>query len=289
MRYSHSLSMRPATIGAEILERTFPVLWVPCPFPHAPVWQRLGQPFDRTHFLAAHPPVQLGHLMDVGVKEAEGVRAYLRTPIKAAGTDTVQIPTEMAPILPVIEHALETFAAWYPDWTNRHVHVTWEAGWVEEGTTQRVPGWHVDGFQGVRQAPHASEASVLWADALPTQYCVQPFFLDHLDPSRHNVQDAMVNQAQETNAYTGLPAGLYLIDPYCVHRAAVAPARTWRNFVRVTVADVRLDDPGNTRNVGLKGPQETPARLEVRDRLFAPPPTLPWDTLGFVPVARSAA
>lgn len=144
----------------------------------------------------------------------------------------------------------------------------------------------MDGLQGVRQAPHATEASVLWSDALPTEYCVQPFLLTHLDPSRHNAQDAMAAQAQEANAFRGQPLGLYLIDPYCVHRAAVATERTWRNFVRVTVADLALEDPGNTRNLGLTGWRAAPDRLEVRDRLFTCPGALPWDALGFEPLDR---
>lgn len=276
--------MRPATIGDQVLERPFPALWVPQPFPHAPVWRRLGQSFDRAHFLAAHPPIQIGHMVDAGVSETEGSRAYLRCPIKTADTDTAQIPCEMAPVMPVIVHALETFAAWYPQWLTRHVHVTWEAGWVEAGTTQRIPGWHVDGFQGVRQGPHATEASVFWCDALPTEYCVQPFYLTHLDPSRHNAQEALVAQAQEVNALAGRSGGLYLIDPYCVHRGAHATERVWRNFVRVTVADVPLDDPGNTRNVGLRGCQDAPDRLEVRDRLWVSSSPIPWELLGFGPV-----
>lgn len=283
MRYSDTLHMRPATIGAQFIERTFKPLWVPRPFAHAPIWQRLGQPFDREHFLSSHPPVQIGHLMDGGVNEAQGERAYLRTPIKAAGTETVQIPCEMAAIENVIEHALETFAAWYPQWFERHIHVTWEAGWVMPGMTQRIPGWHVDGFQGVRQVPLAAEASIFWSDALSTQYCVQPFFLSHLDPSRHNAQDALVAQAKETNAFSSQPGGLYLIDPYCVHRGARATDRVWRNFVRVTIADVPLEDPGNTRNLGLKGPQDTPARMEVRDRLWMSGAPIPWNALGFHP------
>lgn len=124
MRYSTKLNMRPAQIGAEVIERTVPPLWVPQPFTHAPVWARMGQPFNLEHFLCAHLPVQVGRL-EGGVSEHEGPRAYLRVPIKVAGGNTVQIPTEMTPILDLIEHALKTFAAWYPAWESRHVHVTW--------------------------------------------------------------------------------------------------------------------------------------------------------------------
>ena len=283
VRYSESLEMLPATIGAKSIERSFPGFWVPRPFPHAPVWARLGTTFDLAHFMAVHPPVQLGKITGCGIPASAGPRKYLRVHIKSAHSETVQIPEELQPILPILVHALETFAAHHPDWVKSWAHVTWDADWVEPGQTHRVPGWHVDGMQGPRSAPHRSEASVLWSDELPTEYCIQPFVMSHLDPARHNVHDACVQQAREVNACQGYPNGLYLIDPYVVHRAAIAQTRVWRNFVRVTVSDMAIEDPQNTVNLGLKGVQGGSPRLEVRDRLFAPPSQCPWEAMGWHP------
>jgi hypothetical protein len=290
MRYSDTLHMRPATIGAQADVLDLPGHWVPRPFPQAPQWARMGQRFDSAHLLACHPPVDLGRIEGAGVGADDGERGILRTPVKVPGECQVHLPTELAPIRAVVLHALETFAAHHPQWVQAHAHVTWEAGWVDAGATQRVPGWHVDGFQGVRQAPHASEASVFWADALPTEYCLQPFFVTHLDSARHNVQLAFEDQAHETNAYAGLAHHLYLIDPYLVHRSAVARRRTWRNFVRVTVADVGLEDPGNTVNLALAARVGAPPpRLEVRDRLYRPSPDLPWGQWGLHPLRLPSA
>ena len=290
MRYTDQVHYQAARIGYQALQLRQPPLWVPKPFAHSPLWSRMGTPFHPEHYLYPAPPVDLGKVV---LSEASQPRPpaelrVLRCPIKVAQDPTVLLPQELAAFEPLVRHVLETEAAHNPRFLEAWAHISVETTYVQAGHTQRVPGWHVDGFQGVRQERHGIEHSYLWADVAPTQFCVQPFVLGHLDPARHNVFALFEQEAREANVLQGLPHHIYLIDPYVVHRAAAMPAAGWRSFVRITFADTYLDDPVNTVNVALRIAQNAAPRLEVRDRLFAYEGPTPWELIGLKPLPGKA-
>ena len=282
MRYSETVGYQRAKIGQECVRLCFEPRWVPVPFPHSPIWARLCKMFDPEYFQHAFPPPDLGR-PDMNTEEMAGLRA-LRCPINPAGSNEVVLPSEFAPLLPMVRHVFETEAHINPNFAAWWCHLSFERTEVTAGTTQRVPGWHLDGFQGVRVPRHAAEHSYLWADRDPTEWCLQPLFLSHLDSARHNIFDEIARQARESNAFAGLAGHVHLIDPYVVHRSPVLYELGWRSFVRITFTKTELEDPANTVNLSLLGVGNYPPRIEARDRLYAYQGGVPWETYGTRPV-----
>lgn len=282
MRYSETVDYKPNAIGSSARDIFFPHRRVSLPFRHSALWRRLSEPFDVEHFMNACPPVDVGHVpMDTdGMQDL----MVLRCPIKASSSMLVTLPTELDGIADLVRHVCELEAgcnAWFElSWC----HVSFQRTLVQADTTQRVPGWHVDGFQGVRVPRHRAEHSYLWSDRDPTEYCVQPFFLSHLDPGRHNVFDEISRQARDGNAYTGLPGHAYLIDPYLVHRSPRAIETGYRSFARITFTETEFEDPANTVNLSLGREQNYAARIDARDRLHAYGGPVPWEFYGVAPV-----
>ena len=283
MRYTETVQFQSNSVGAKTDDLRFEPHWVALPFPRNPLWGRLGAVFDTEHFLYACPPGDVG-LVELDTESLEGVRV-LRCPIKPAGSDTVRLPRELRALSPLVRHVCELEAHANPDFAAFWCHITFERTKVEEGATQRVGGWHVDGFQGVRVPRHRAEHSYLWADHQAVECCVQPFFVSHLDPARHNVFDELVRQAREENALAGFESHVYLVDPYLVHRTPVMRRAGWRSFARITFTETELEDPMNTRNLALGSAQDYPPRIDVRDRLHAFRSSPPWECYGVQPVA----
>lgn len=283
MRYSNTLNMGKTVIGEKATCLLFSGAWVPKPFPCNPIWLRMGQSFNKDWFTIGCPPVEAGV---VKIESPEKEIRVLRCPIKTPGSQELFVPSELDCFVPLVLQVGELAAAHYKGFLGSHVHLTIEKTWLEPGQYQRVPGWHVDGLQGVRIAPHGTEHSWIWGDALPAQYCPQPFFLNHLDSVRHNMFDEMYKQAREENVLERFSNRVYLIDPYVVHRAQLAKVGCWRTFARITFSDIELEDPANTINLSLASAQDYPDRIEVRDRLYSYDGEIPWTWYGLRPQTR---
>lgn len=275
-RYTEIVKYEKSVIGEKSVLLDIPPTWVPTPFPASPLWQRMGSVFTHEQYLYSCPPVDCGVVsLNIPEPSTKPLRV-LRCPIKKPGTRTFIVPAEVKDFMSLIQHIAELDQTNNGDFEASWAHITIERTFIEAGETQRVPGWHVDGFQGVRAPRHAIEHSYLWSDSLAFETCIQPFFLNHLDPARHNIFDEITRQAKETNTYAGFPEHIYLIDPYVVHRSPVMPKSGWRTIVRITFTTTELEDPVNTVNASLGLQQSYPARIDVRDRLYTYQGPLPW-------------
>lgn len=273
-RYTDVVKYQKQVIGKSALSLEMPNVWIPKPFAMSPLWSRMGTVFTQEQYLYSCPPVDCG-VIDVATEDQE--LRVLRCPIKKPGSRTFILPSELAAFAALVQHIGELDQACNPDFDSSWSHITVERTYVAQGETQRVPGWHVDGFQGVRTARHAIEHSYLWSDNHAFETCIQPFFIEHLDPARHNIFDELTKQANDSNAYAGFSNHVYLIDPYVVHRSPVMKKSGWRTIVRVTLTTTELDDPVNTVNESLDCDQDYPARQDVRNRLFGYEGSVPWE------------
>lgn len=276
-RYTDAVRYVPIVLGKDVIRLTAQPLWVPTPSPRNPIWRRIHEVFNVEHFLYPAAGVDLGPV-DVPLAALQGVRS-LRCPIKRAGELELLLPAELAALEPLVRHALETEVHVNPRFADFFAHLSFECTELSPGATQRVPGWHVDGFQGVRSPPHQVEHSYLWASAPAVQFCVQPFFLQHLDRARHNVFDEVTRQARAENALAGLDSHVYLIDPYVVHRSPVVEKAGWRAFARITFESEQLADPVNTVNLSLRTPAPSP-RMDARNRFWPYKADVPWEGYG---------
>lgn len=257
-----------------------PKVVLPVVDPISPLYTRINSVFDKRHFLYAIPPVELGH-SGLEFVDFATIPNILRAPIKFPGTE-YRIPKELLPIFHFIERLALYERAINPNHDDAYAHITVETKYVKKGKVQRVGGWHVDGFQGIKNTPKVTaEHNYIVTDSPSTEFCIQPFFLAHLDEAKHNLFLEIEEQASESNAYGTLPCHVYLMDPYMVHRCPKMPVGRWRFFVRVCYAFLELDHPKNTINPMFDG-QKYPERVDIRKFLgeFPKPGVIPYEQYG---------
>ena len=242
-------------------------LWTPTVDAENIAYQSMFKPFSLNQYLYPRPPIDLGLIeglcyFDVGPN-------VLRMPLKFPGS-TYRIPKECLSLLPLIERVAEYEAFINPEHASCFCHMTRDHSLVQAGTYHRYPGFHGDGIQGTKLTPKVNvEHSYIITSAPPTEFCLQPFFLKHLDEAKHNFFLEFDRQAKDVNIFDSLPYHLYLIDPYMVHRSPKIPVLSRdvrRLFIRITYAFTELQHPKNTLNP-LFGGQGYHKRVDIRANL----------------------
>ncbi len=238
-------------------------LWTPKIDSKNIAYHSLFQPFDLEQYLYPRPPIDMGlvededYLCDVNV---------LRMPLKFPDTE-YRIPQELHSLYPLITRVAEYESFINPSHNGCFCHITYDKSNVSAGEFHRFPGLHGDGIQGTKITPKVIvEHSYIITSAPPTEFCLQPFFLKHLDESKHNFFLELDKQMKECNMFGSLPGHLYLIDPYMVHRTPKIVVPTTRRFVRITFAFTELQHPKNTVNPMFDG-QQYNKRVDIRERL----------------------
>ena len=168
------------------------------------------------------------------------------------------------PIAIFIEDWYET--SFNPRFEDLFAHLTVDHKEILSGETHRTSGWHVDGFQGAKfPTKHEIEHSYLWSSTCGTEFCPQPFFVEHIDDSKYMVFDEMAKQAREENVFQCMDENIYIFDPYMVHRSPVMKENTKRLLVRLTFEYQKLLDPNDTVNTKLEF--KVPYKYDIRNRL----------------------
>lgn len=255
-------------------------LWTPTIDSENIAYQSLFKPFSLNQYLYPRPPIDMGNVEDkLGEEVCKSIPNVLRMPLKFPNTN-YRIPKVMEPMLDFI-----TLIAEYESYINKahsdcFCHITFDNSYVEMGQHHRFPGFHGDGIQGTKLTPKVNvEHSYILTSSPPTEFCLQPFFLKHLDESKHNFFLEFDKQAKDVNIYNSLPWHLYLIDPYMVHRTPKIMQNTNRIFVRVTYAFTELQHPKNTVNPLFEG-QEYHKRIDIRQNLMRNEFEVPYHLYG---------
>ena len=253
-------------------------LWTPKVDADNPAYVSMFQPFNLSQFLYPRPPIDLG-LWDDWAKINGNVINVLRMPIKFPGTN-YKIPQQLSVWESLIRRCAEYEAFINPDHDKTFAHMTADFSMVKAGTFHRYPGFHGDGIQGTKLTPKVRvEHSYILTSHPPTEFCIQPFFLKHLDEAKHNYFLEFDRQAKEANIYGSIPDHLYLIDPYMVHRTPKITMDTLRLFVRITYAFTELQHPKNTINPLFTG-QKYHKRVDIRENLMPNEFEVPWHLYG---------
>lgn len=251
-------------------------LWTPKINSGNIAYHSLFQPFDLEQYLYPRLPIDMGLIEEEDYQCAVNV---LRMPLKFPGTE-YRIPSELEGLLPLISRAAEYEAFINPKHDQTFCHITFDRSEVKPGEFHRFPGFHGDGVQGTKITPKVIvEHSYIIATAPPTEFCLQSFFLTHLDESKHNFFLELDKQAKECNVYGSLPGHMYLIDPYMVHRTPAITQPVSRVFVRITYAFTELQHPKNTLNPLFQG-QEYEKRVDIRERLVRNEFQVPYHLYG---------
>lgn len=254
-------------------------LWTPRINAGSIAYHSLFQPFDLEQYLYPRPPIDMGLVED---EEFACDFNVLRMPLKFPGTE-YRIPDELIGMMPLLARVAEYEAFINARHNDCFCHITFDRSVVPAGQFHRYPGFHGDGVQGTKITPKALiEHSYIFVTDPPTEFCLQPFFMTHLDEAKHNFFKEFDKQARECNVYGALPNHLYLIDPYMVHRTPKIVVPVNRVFGRITYAFTELQHPKNTINPMFQG-QEYEKRIDIRERLVRNEFDIPLHLYGLSP------
>lgn len=227
------------------------------------LYKTLFEPFDKEYCLNPRLPIDMGcwkELLDLDVPNV------LRLPLKNKAMP-YHLPQEMGQLKDLLEFVANYEQGINPRYGETFCHITVDRSAVEQDSFHRFPGWHTDGYQGAKLTPKLlPEHSYIFVSEPGTEACLQPFFLQHLDDSKHNAFLEMDRQARADNVYRLLPNHLYLIDPYIVHRTPRMEKAVERLFIRITFVFAELDHPKNTVNPML-APYQYLDRIDIRQNL----------------------
>ncbi len=245
-----SIRYTQPTLGAEYSELLVDKVFIPIVSPKSPLYRDIHETFDVEKFMYPKPPIELGYCSNWLY---ESIPNVLRMPLKYPGT-SYRIPNELKELTDVITRIALYERAINDKHDDMFCHITYDRSTVGSGEYHRFPGFHGDGIQGTKLTPKiVVEHSYVIVTDPPTIYCLQPFFLKHLDESKHSYFEEFDAQADVANLYHGLNSHLYLIDPYIVHKTPKILQSTTRTFMRITYAHSELEHPKNTVNPAFAG------------------------------------
>jgi hypothetical protein len=205
------------------------------------------------------------HIRQFNQTIPDNVTNVLRCPIKCANSCNIVLPIELEWLRGFVEFCCLYETSFNDKFDELFIHITVDRKNIVTNEYHRVQGFHVDGFQGHKfPVKHEIEHSYLWTSSFGTEFCPQPFFIEHIDESKFTIFDEMNKQAQENNIVSCLPNNIYMFDPYMVHRSPLITSQTDRTLVRMTCEYVKLLDPNDTQNPHL--PFNIPVKYDVRNR-----------------------
>jgi hypothetical protein len=226
--------------------------------PDSPVYQRAKQVFNQSGYMYPAPPLYLGVREITFPKDTLYV---LRLLIKEPGSNFMLPKT-----LRFLENEIKSCAAYqmahFPDFAERFLYLTVRSGPVMSTHDDEL---HVDGFQGISVPRHIPEQNYLWTSSDPTLFSMQPYFVENLDPSKHNIHNHFESVTNKSMLLSGIEKGLYIIDPYHVHARQKVLEGTRRSMFRLCFSPVEICDDSNMVNKFLpRGPYNRP---DIRNRL----------------------
>lgn len=256
-------------------------LWTPIIDEHNVMYYTLFKEFNKANFLYPRLPVDMGLVDDVDdiLKWSDTAQNILRMPIKFPNT-AYKVPIELRHLMPLIRRVADYESFINKDHAATFAHITFDKSKVNPGEHHRFPGFHGDGYQGSKLTPKITvEHSYILTTNPPTEFCLQPFFLNHLDEAKHNMFLEFDKQARKENIYQSLPNHLYLIDPYMVHRTPKITEAVERLFLRITFTFSELEHPKNTMNP-MFPPYQYKDRIDIRQALSKNEFDIPYHLYG---------
>jgi len=233
----------PLTPGKAI---TAPDRWYPKVQPYSPTYRDMTEPFEPRKYTNPRLPIDLG---TADVNKIQSIPNTLRMPLKWWDSQEIMVPAELKPIQGILERIFTYDKCHNPLYESQVAHITHDTREIEEGKTHRFPGFHGDDLQGgAFTEKEVSAHSYILTTNPGTEFCLQPFFVGHLDDTHERLFTEFDKQASEENIYTVKPGHLYLMDPYAVHRTPLKTIPGLRTFLRVTFSTKNMLLPHNTLN-----------------------------------------
>lgn len=184
-----------------------------------------------------------------------------------------KIPTYLSQFYQTISLAIKSEKRFGDFEKDHYVYITVDQKIVEQGKTGRRAGAHSDAYiesKGAQidltheTAPIISKEegevshTYIICDEFPTEFFDVPFYLD--DTSCEGSLKTFDEIANSNRAITYPCFALLRLDPYVVHRCAIADRTAERTFVKLSFSRKKYARKGNTINPGFTYDWEMSAR-----------------------------
>jgi hypothetical protein len=217
--------------------------------PLHPIYQQTEQPFTETMFKYPTLPLFVGKF-ELDPNEIDGLELnVLRMMIRKNDEKaSVFLPKAADPIAPLILQNINYHRQYFGENADAFIYLTMRVCDYETLYYRNSEEWHIDGYQGARIARHKVEQNALWSNVNPTQFSLQPYFCEGINPRIHDINEFFNRNTDEAFAVKGVENGIYFINPYHVHRTCPEEFQGKRVFVRINFSPVLIEDPTNTVN-----------------------------------------
>lgn len=217
---------------------------------HHPSYHDANTIFSQSKYKYPYLPLYLGDYQIDGVDDLNV--NVLRLLIRMNHEDAdIYLPEELMILKNFILDNINYHRQYYAVNKNAFIYLTVRCCSYDNMYYKNSQTWHVDGFQGSKIAKHIVEQNVIWCNKLPTEFLLQPMFCEGLDPARHDINYFFNRNAKDELAYEIKENGLYVMNPYNIHRVNHMKYDGNRVFIRLNFSPVEIVDPTNTINPGL--------------------------------------
>lgn len=183
-QYTRNINYKQQPLTAE---KGFSAEWYPRLQlnPSHPSYHDAKTVFDIERFQYPYLPLFLGEYSIVPSKESVNVlRLLIRINDAKA---SIFLPKELQWLKTFVNDAVNYHHQHYAINQDAFLHLTVRMGTYDELYYKEACTWHIDGFQGARDARHIPEQNILWCNVCPTRFLLQPFFVLGLQAERHNI------------------------------------------------------------------------------------------------------
>lgn len=237
--------------------------------PLHPIYGQTEQPFTEAMYKFPSLPLFIGKFTmsdeDVTALDLNVLNLMVRKNDRNA---KIHLPKAAACIAPLVLQNVNYHRQFFEANADAYVYLTVRVCDYETMYYRNSSAWHVDGYQGARAARLRVEQNMLWSNVNPTQFSIQPYFCEGINPRVHDINEFFQRTTLETSAVSAVRNGVYFMNPYHVHRVCPERFDGKRVFVRVNFSPVLIEDPRNTENPHFPQYRFQP-RMDVRNFLHA--------------------
>lgn len=221
--------------------------------------------FSQDKFKYPYLPLYLG---EYDIPNVEDIKLnVLRLMIRENSENSpIYLPKELMSFKDFILENINYHRQYYSINKDCYIYVTVRSSTYEELFYKNSSTWHIDGFQGSRIKRHIIEQDAFWCNKSPTDFSLQPYFCESLNPSKHDINEFFEENSEERFLIKSKSKSIYFVTPYNVHRVNNERFEGRRVFIRLNFSPVLIEDSTNTINPALEQYQFE-KRRDVRDFL----------------------
>jgi hypothetical protein len=221
--------------------------------------------FSQNKFKYPYLPLYLGtyDIPDVDNINLNVLRLMIR---QDSEHNAIHLPKELLPFKDFILENINYHRQHYAINKDCFIYITVRTSTYDELFYKNSSTWHIDGFQGARIKRHIIEQDIFWCNTSPTEFSLQPYFCEYLNPSKHDINQFLESHHNPNFLIKSNRKSTYLVTPYNVHRVNKERFEGKRIFIRLNFSPVLIEDFTNTVNPSLSQ-YVFEKRRDVRDFL----------------------